>query len=168
MRLLFNDQEIRRKMDHKITIIPTSQITHQHLALYLTADPEEAVVNKYLPCCATFELRIAHELAGVILLEPLDDQQIEIKNIAVAAHFQGHGYGKALVQFAKRYARLHQATSLVVGTGSTSVEPLLLYQKCGFRPYQIDQDFFTRNYHQPIYEHGIRLRDMIRLVVHLQ
>lgn len=155
-------------MNKNSMIIPTDKITPQHLQLYLTADPEEAVVKKYLPHCSAFELRVAGNLAGVILLENLGDHQIEIKNIAVAAHFQGHGYGKALVQFAKHYARLHQATSLVVGTGSTSVGPLLLYQKCGFRPYQIDQDFFIRNYHQPIYEHGIRLHDMIRLVIHIQ
>jgi hypothetical protein len=50
-----------------------------------------------------------------------------------------------------------------VGTGSTGVEQLYLYQKCGFRMTHIDRDFFVRHYSEPIVENGLVLRDMVRL-----
>lgn len=150
-------------MNNDIMIIPTGQMTPQHLKLYLNADPDEKLVRQYLPRCSPFELRVDDELVGVILLTPQDKQTVEIKNLSIDPQFQHHGYGMALVKFAKRYARLHSATSLVVGTGSTSVEPLLLYQKCGFRVVDVDRDFFIRNYRLPLYEHGIQLKDMIKL-----
>ncbi|WP_295746444.1 GNAT family N-acetyltransferase [uncultured Limosilactobacillus sp.] len=152
-------------MNNDIMIIPTSQMTKEHRQLYLNADPDEQLVKQYLPRCSPFELRVDDELIGVILLEPLDKQTVEIKNLAIDPQWQHHGYGKALVQFAKRYARLHGASTLVVGTGSTSMASLLLYQKCGFRITNVDRDFFTRHYQQPIYENGIRLRDMVRLAM---
>lgn len=155
-------------MHKNIMIIPTSNMSSKHLELYLNADPDKAVIQQYLPHCSPFELRANDKLIGVILLEPLNDHQVEIKNLSVDPQFQHHGYGTILVNFAKRYAKVHGATRLVVGTGSTSVEPLLLYQKCGFRPVSIDHNFFIRNYHLPLYEHGIRLRDMIRLAFNIK
>lgn len=150
-------------MNNDIMIIPTGQLTAKHRQLYLNADPDQRLVRQYLPRCSPFELRVNDQLVGVILLEPLDKQTVEIKNLSIDPQFQHHGYGTSLVQFAKRYARLHSASTLVVGTGSTSMEPLLLYQKCGFRITGVDRDFFVRNYQLPLYEHGIRLRDMVRL-----
>ncbi|MNJ03534.1 putative N-acetyltransferase YvbK [compost metagenome] len=53
--------------------------------------------------------------------------------------------------------------TIEVGTGSTGVAQLALYQKCGFRMTGIDRDFFTRHYAEPIYENGMQLKDMVRL-----
>lgn len=147
--------------------MPTRKVTPDHLRLYLNADPDEELIKRYLPRCSPFELRINGQLIGVILLMVHNATTIEIKNLSIDPDYQHQGYGKILVQFAKRFARSRGARQLTVGTGSTSVEPLLLYQKCGFRPVSIDRDFFVINYHLPLYERGIRLRDMIRLTIDL-
>ena len=42
---------------------------------------------------------------------------------------------------------------------------LAWYQREGFRVFAIERDFFLENYPEPIYEQGIQLKDMLRLVV---
>ncbi len=42
---------------------------------------------------------------------------------------------------------------------------LTFYQREGFRVDSIDKDFFLVNYEKPIYEAGIQLQDMLRLVL---
>ena len=88
---------------------------------------------------------------------------VELVNIAVAEHEQGKGVGKQLVNDAIRQARAEGYRTIEIGTGSTGVVQLALYQKCGFRMTGIDRDFFVRHYEEEIYENGIRLRDMVRL-----
>lgn len=50
-----------------------------------------------------------------------------------------------------------------IGTGNSSIAPLILCQKCGFRITGIDRDFFIRHYSEEIFENGIQCKDMIRL-----
>lgn len=52
--------------------------------------------------------------------------------------------------------------TMLVGTGET---PLILsfYQSCGFRMSHRVENFFTDNYSHSIYEHGIKLIDMVYL-----
>lgn len=119
-------------MNNDIMIIPTGQLTAKHRQLYLNADPDQRLVRQYLPRCSPFELRVNDQLVGVILLEPLDKQTVEIKNLSIDPQFQHHGYGTSLVQFAKRYARLHSASTLVVGTGSTSMNPFSYTKSAAF------------------------------------
>jgi len=46
--------------------------------------------------------------------------------------------------------------------------PILFYLKQGFVKYGVKKDFFVQNYPQPIYDHGIQLRDMVMLKKELQ
>ncbi|WP_198422013.1 hypothetical protein [Stenotrophomonas acidaminiphila] len=39
------------------------------------------------------------------------------------------------------------------------------YQRHGFRVFQVDRDFFLRNYDEAIVEDGIQHRDMLRLAL---
>ena len=50
-----------------------------------------------------------------------------------------------------------------VGTAGTVARQLRFYEKNGFKVFGIKKDFFINNYPQPIYEHGIQLRDMAML-----
>jgi ribosomal protein S18 acetylase RimI-like enzyme len=88
---------------------------------------------------------------------------MEIVNLAVREEYQGKGVGKKLIGHAVARARAMQARTLEIGTGSTGVGQLLLYQKCGFRITGVDRDFFVRHYPEPLYENGMQLRDMVRL-----
>ncbi|MGQ0452883.1 GNAT family N-acetyltransferase, partial [Bacillus sp. SS-TM] len=50
---------------------------------------------------------------------------------------------------------------------TSSVSQFALYQKCGFRIFSIDFDYFSKHYEEEIIENGIVCRDMIRLAMEL-
>lgn len=100
---------------------------------------------------------------GVYVLFPLSETTVEIKNIAVAENVRGQGYGRQLLQHALAESARRGFEFVEIGTGNSSLGQLALYQKCGFRLYAIDKDFFRKNYPEPIVENGIECRDMIRL-----
>jgi len=44
---------------------------------------------------------------------------------------------------------------------------LAFYQRFGFRVDSILKDYFIINYDEPIFENGIQLKDMLRLILKL-
>ena len=77
------------------------------------------------------------------------------------------GIGKKLILYSIEKAREEKAKIIEIGTGNSSINQLLLYQRCGFRITGIDRDFFVSHYKEEIYENGIQCRDMIRLSLDL-
>ncbi|MBJ4025620.1 GNAT family N-acetyltransferase, partial [Salmonella enterica subsp. enterica serovar Derby] len=77
------------------------------------------------------------------------------------------GIGRQLVMHAIETAKAQGFKTIEIGTGNSSIGPLALYQKCGFRITGIDRNFFLRHYEKPIYENGMRCIDMIRLSLDL-
>ncbi|MFT4613475.1 MAG: ribosomal protein S18 acetylase RimI-like enzyme [Bacteroidia bacterium] len=137
------------------------QITKELLALLLAADPDEEVVFSYV---SDAEILVAYEkdlLVGVAVLTK-SDGYFELKNLAVAAAFQGQGIAKLLIAELKVLAKRMGAHFVEVGTGNSSLSQLALYQKCGFRMRSVEQNYFAP-YPQPIFENGIRCIDMVRL-----
>jgi hypothetical protein len=65
------------------------------------------------------------------------------------------------------YARSSGAGCVTVGTGNSSVGPLMFYQRNGFRITGIEQDFF-KAYDPPIFEDGVRCLDLIRLSLEIE
>ena len=59
--------------------------------------------------------------------------------------------------------RLRGGSYIEIGTGNSSLNQLMFYQKSGFRMKEIWVDFFTKNYEEPIEENGIPCLDMVRL-----
>lgn len=149
-------------------IILTEKITEEHWQLYLLADPSKTLVEKYLQAGDAFEVRENGSLVGVIILLAQNESELEIKNIAVAENWENHGIATGMIQFAEKFAKDHDFQSLTIGTGSTSFKQLYLYQKMGFRIFQIKRDFFIKNYSEPIYENGLHLRDMLMLNLKLK
>ena len=133
------------------------------LDLLLEADPSESLVRAYCESGWCMVGEQDGELIGVYVLFALSDTTVEIKNLAVAETFRGGGYGRKLVQYALAEAERRGFEFVEIGTGNSSLGQLALYQKCGFRIYAIDPDFFRRNYPEAIFENGIECRDMIRL-----
>lgn len=131
--------------------------------LLVEADPSEELVRRYCMGGSCFIGCQADEIIGILVLYPLNRTVIEIKNIAIAQNKRGQGLGKMLIFFALSEAGRLEYKEVVIGTGNSSVDQLILYQKCGFRLDSIDHDFFTRNYSEPIFENGLQCRDMIRL-----
>src|SRR5690606_11155526 len=56
---------------------------------------------------------------------------------------------------------------LLIGTANSSFGQLALYQKTGFRIFEIRKDYFTQYYREPIYENGLQATDMLMLQLKL-
>lgn len=139
---------------------PTDELP---IELLLLADPSEASLQTYLSQSNVLLATDDAEILGVVVIMVLSGEQAEIKNIAVHPNRQGQGLGRQLLQAAIIYARQQHYKTLLIGTGNSSIGQLALYQKMGFSMTDLWLDYFTRHYPEPIYEHGILCRHMIRL-----
>lgn len=148
------DMTIREVVDDK----------KRYISLLLLADEQEDMVDRYLENGTMYVLEDGGVKAECVVTQ--EDGMLEIKNIAVVPEFQGHGYGKALIDFlVHRYSC--SCSVLQVGTGD-SPNTVPFYEKCGFvRSHRIP-DFFLDNYDHPIYDGGVRLVDMVYLQRRLQ
>ena len=88
------------------------------------------------------------------------DDPAELVELAVDAACHGRGYGRAIVDWLVAEGRRRGRRALEVGTANASLGNIAFYQKCGFRMASVRRDYFW--YHrEPLYEHGIRVRDML-------
>ncbi len=131
------------------------------LPLLLLAEPSENALRwglRYMSDTA-YRMEEAGELVGAVTMQ-WKREPCEIMELAVAPSRQGHGLGRVLVEWLVEEARRRGKSELLVGTPSTSAGNIIFYQKCGFRVYDVRQDYFWY-YDEPIYEHGLPVRDMI-------
>ncbi|MEF2823435.1 MAG: GNAT family N-acetyltransferase [Oscillospiraceae bacterium] len=132
----------------------------RYLDLLLLADEQEDMIDRYLERGTMYVLEDDGVMAECVVTDE-GDGVLELKNIAVEPAFQGRGCGKAMIDFLVRTYK-GQYSALQVGTGdSPSTVPF--YEACGFRRHHLVKNFFTDNYDHPIYEHGVRLVDMVYL-----
>lgn len=128
--------------------------------LLLLADEQESMVEKYLDDGEMYVLDDGGIRAEIVVV-PIGDGVLEIKNLAVTPKFQKRGYGKRLIEFVEeRYQG--QYSVLQVGTGESPLT-LSFYEKCGFVRSFVKPNFFVDNYDHPIFDGGVRLVDMVYL-----
>ena len=140
-----------------------SQLTSEHYELLLEADPSKDLVDSYFKRSLTFEALKENKLVGIIVLLETRPETIEIVNISVHPDYQNQGIAQSMLRFTIEYAEQQQLIAIEIGTGSTSLAQLYLYQKMNFRIVGVDRDFFTHHYAEEIIENGLVLKDMIRL-----
>lgn len=139
--------------------------TQVPLDLLLEADPSEKKIAKYLSNSTVFGLGSKEQTIGIVCLLPLNDNQLEIMNIAVLKSARNKGIGKKLLEKAFEFATLQNFTEIIVKTGNSSIDQLAFYQKNGFRMQQIIPDYFSEHYpEQEITENGIACLDQIILI----
>ena len=131
-----------------------------YIELLLLADEEEKMVDKYLDRGQMFVLDDEGIKAECVVTQE-GDNVIEIKNIAVYPKYQKKGYGKKLIEFIETKYK-NDFEIIRVGTGDSKLT-IPFYENCGFRRSYCIKDFFVNNYENPIYEDGIRLKDMVYL-----
>jgi len=131
--------------------------------LLLLADETKEIVDGYIHTCAIYVLEDCGKIIAQYALLPINDNTIEVKNIAVDTAFQGKGIGKQLLKNAIKNARTRGYNKLIIGTGDASFKQLYLYQKAGFDIVDIKRNFFINHYSEPIFENGIQLKHMIML-----
>ncbi|MCJ0742095.1 GNAT family N-acetyltransferase [Pedobacter montanisoli] len=135
------------------------------LDLLLMADETEAAVRKYIFQSEVYLVtdKISHEKIAVFVLFKIDNTKLEIKNIAITEKLRGKGIGSWLISNIKQIATQQNYKSLIVGTPDCAIQQINFYQKAGFIPFALKENFFINNYEEPIYENGILLKDMLML-----
>lgn len=131
-----------------------------YIELLLLADEEVKMIDKYLDRGQMFVLDDEGIKAECVVTQE-EDNVIEIKNIAVYPKYQKKGYGKKLIEFIETKYK-NDFDIIRVGTGDSKLT-IPFYENCGFRKSYCIKDFFVNNYENPIYEDGIRLKDMVYL-----
>lgn len=131
--------------------------------LLLLADETVESINKYIFNCEIYVLEQDNRIIALYALEVLNEEEVEIKNVAVAKEYQGQGIGKLLLEDATKRGRERGFRRIVIGTGDVSGMPMSFYLKEGFERYAVKKNFFIDNFTQPIYEQGVQLIDMIML-----
>ncbi|MBC2102222.1 GNAT family N-acetyltransferase [Listeria marthii] len=134
------------------------------LHLLLEADPSAKQIATYFDKSRVFQLVHADNIIGIVCLLPLNEQQLEIMNIAVSSEYRNQGIGKQLLEKAVDYAVHNHFAEIIVKTGNSSIDQLAFYQKNGFRMQQIVPNYFVEHYpDQTIIENGIACLDQIIL-----
>lgn len=132
--------------------------------LLLLADPSKELIDEYLAHSEVFIATIQVDVLGVIVLTPLSQLVMEIKNLAVRPESQGQGIGSFLINQAIQICADRKFKSICIGTADSSRRQMALYQKLGFMISVILNDFFIENYPVPIFEDGVQARDKVMLV----
>lgn len=132
----------------------------QYLALLLLADEQETMLDRYLERGTMYVLTDG-EVIGECVVTDEGGGILEVKNICIDPAYQRRGYGKMLLQWIEKKYR-GRFSILQVGTGDSPLT-LPFYEKCGFMRTHAIKNFFVDHYDHPIYEAGVRLKDMIYL-----
>jgi GNAT superfamily N-acetyltransferase len=99
------------------------------------------------------------ELAGAATVRWNKDP-IEILELAVDKGRHGQGLGRRIIEYLLAEAQRRGKQALFVGTANSSIGNIVFYQKCGFRMDSVRKDYFW--YHRtPVYENGLRTRDLL-------
>lgn len=132
--------------------------------LLLLADPSKELVDAYLIHSEIYVATIQDDIHGVIVLTSLSSESMEIKNVAVRPESHGKGIGSFLINEAIQIFADRKMRSIYIGTADSSLRQLDLYKRLGFMVREIIKDYFVDNYSEPIFEEGVRARDMVMLV----
>src|SRR5258706_160849 len=131
--------------------------------LLLLADETKEAINKYIFVSDVFVVDLENAVVAAYVFFPVNNDQIEIKNIAVTTQLQGTGIGNFLLEDAAGKATEYGYREIIVGTPESSHILLRFYEKAGFEKYDRRENFYIDNYPHQIIEDGVQLRDMILL-----
>lgn len=131
----------------------------QYLPLFLEADPDEGMIDRYLEQGAVYLLSENSAVLAVAVVADLGDGRCELKNIATDPDKRGKGHGSALLR-AVIAAQEGKFFEMLVGT---SAPMLPFYRRHGFCDSHVCKHFFTDNYPEPIFEDGVQCIDMLYL-----
>ena len=130
------------------------------LDLLLLADEQEDMIDKYLERGVLFAL-YDDDLKSICVVTDEGNGTFEIQNIATYPQFQGKGYGRSLINHVCECYK-DKGTTMLVGTGDTPVI-VPFYENSGFvLSYRIE-NYFTEHYNEPMFEHGVQLKDKVYL-----
>ena len=89
--------------------------------LFLLADPSYNQINSYIQKSVIYGAYLNDILIATYALLPLDENTIEIKNIAVSENIQRKGVGTLLLKHAKKTAVSMGFEQITIGTANSSI-----------------------------------------------
>lgn len=116
--------------DYQRSVELRFDVLRKPLGLRFTAQELEAErVDFHLGCYR------GGELAGCLILVPVADHRVKMRQVAVAAHAQRQGIGRALVACAEAFARAREFHEITLHARESAVPfyEKLDYQRCGDR-----------------------------------
>lgn len=131
--------------------------------LLLLADETIEAINRYVMNGDIYILEHRGRPIAVYVLYAVNENDVEIKNIAVDRAYQGQGIGSFLLQDATMRAKELGYNSLLIGTAETATRQIALYRKAGFEFHSVRKNFFITHYPDPILEEGVPLQHMVIL-----
>lgn len=137
------------------------------MALLLEADPSEESIYSYLAGSWCFVAKEKEVVLAVCVVKPIQTGIVEIFNVGVLPERQQQGIGSVLLRYTLQQLRHKGGKRVELGTGSFGYQ-LTYYQRLGFRVDTIVKDHFLLHYSEPIFEHGIQHKDMLRLALNLE
>jgi aminoglycoside 6'-N-acetyltransferase I len=138
-----------------ITISKKTNHLEELYPLLLLADPSKEKIDSYLTKSNCFVLELNMKIIGVLVLQKFNETSSEIMNIAIIEEYQNKGFGKKLIKYVVNQSKNEKQQRFVICTGNSSISQLALYQKLGFAIFDIEYNYFTKNYNSPILENGI-------------
>jgi len=141
-------------------VIIVNENKKDFLELLLLADEEEDMIDKYLDRGLLFAL-YDDGLKSICVVTDEGNGTFEIQSLATYPQFQNKGYGRYLINHVCDYHK-DMGTTMILGTGETPVI-IPFYEKSGFVISHRIENFFLDNYNEPIFEHGVQLKDKIYL-----
>ena len=129
----------------------------QYLDLLLEADPSKEMVNKYLSNGELFVLTYREEPVCVSVVTKIDNDTVELKNIATKESYRGKGYAKKMIKYlADNYKQKYK--KMIVGTTENNIP---FYVKQGFDKYEKTiKNYFVDNYDEDIKDGNLHCIDM--------
>jgi len=150
--MLLESLQIKEILDHKYP-----------MDLLLLADETVDAIKKYLYDSRVYSVWSDQEEIAVFCLYPLNENTLELKNIAVHTAYQNKHIGSYLIDQIKSIARQQNYQTLIVGTSDTGEAQIRFYKRNGFTLYAKRKNFFIDHYPEPIFEHGKQMIDMVLL-----
>ena len=129
----------------------------QYMELLLEADPSKDMINKYLHHGELFVLTYKDEVACVAVVIKIDEETIELKNIATKKQYRRQGLGKKMLKYlADNYKQKYN--KMLVGTSENNIP---FYVKQGFDKYEKTiKNYFVDNYDEEIIDGDLQCIDM--------
>ena len=112
-------------------------------------------------CCN----RKKNEILGVIVIELIGKDIVEVKNLAVNKLYRRRGVASHLLTSIKNKVKQETPDCMIyVKTANTSYPALALYERRGFVLSDIVENYFLTHYEEPIFENGRQATDQYILI----
>lgn len=147
-----------------LPVIPSINIKKErkdkekYFDLLLEADPSKEMIDRYLSQGELFVLTYKEKTVCIAVTIKVDNDTIELKNIATKKEYRENGFGKKMIKYlVDNYKPKYK--KLIVGTTENNIP---FYVKQGFDKYEKTiKNFFIDNYNEKIFDGSLQCTDLI-------